>query len=349
MEESTFLAIINCAQVVTLAGPDRPRRRDEMQELSIIERGAMLVRDGTIEVIGPQSEIEQQIDDQIPVIDAAGGVLLPGFVDAHTHAVFAGTRVDEYERRAQGESYEEIAAAGGGILSTVAKTRKAIEDALLETSRRYASWFTRCGTTTVEAKSGYGLTTQAELKMLRVIRELQYVPTFLGAHDIPDEYRERPDDYVDLIINEMLPAVAHHELAEYCDVFCERGAFSIEQSRAILTQARELGLRLRIHADQLSRNGGAELAAQLRTVTADHLEQIDDHGIEALAAAGVQPVLLPGIRLQLGAERLRAGEADDRSWFGSGARDGFQSRFFADAVHAVCAVTCLYPYAHDAR
>lgn len=304
MEESTFLAIVNCGQLVTLAGPARPRIRNEMQDLAIIERGAMLVRDGVIEMTGSQSEIEQQIDDQIPVIDAGGGVLLPGFVDAHTHAVFAGTRVDEYERRVQGETYEQIAAAGGGIRSTVAKTREATEDDLLETSRRYANWFTRCGTTTVEAKSGYGLTTEAELKILRVIRQLGHIPTFLGAHDIPDEYRDRPDEYVDLIINEMLPAVAHHELAEYCDVFCERGVFSIEQSRAILTQAKELGLRLRIHADQLSRNGGAELAAQLRTATADHLEQIDVHGIEALAVAGVQPVLLPASVYNLGLNRF---------------------------------------------
>jgi imidazolonepropionase len=159
MEESTLLAVVNCRQIVTLAGPARPRVRDEMRDVAVVDHGAMLVRDGLIEVVGPQSEIEAQIDDETSVVDAAGGILLPGFVDAHTHAVFAGNRVDEYERRARGETYEEIAAAGGGIRSTVAKTRDTVEDDLLETSRRYASWFTRCGTTTVEAKSGYGLTT----------------------------------------------------------------------------------------------------------------------------------------------------------------------------------------------
>ena len=304
MEEDNFLAVLNCKQIVTLAGPARPRIRDEMRELSIIENGAMLVRNGVIEMIGPQHEIEEVDLDDVPVVDAAGGILLPGFVDAHTHAVFAGTRVAEYERRAMGETYEQIAAAGGGIRSTVHKTREANEDDLLETSRRYANWFTRCGTTTVEAKSGYGLTTEAELKMLRVIRQLAYVPTFLGAHEIADEYRENPDAYVDLVINEMLPAVADEGLAEYCDVFCERKVFSIEQSRAILTRAHELGLGLRMHADQLSRNGGAELAAELGVATADHLEQIDQHGIEALAAKQVQPVLLPASVYCLGLNRF---------------------------------------------
>ncbi|HZS57010.1 MAG TPA: imidazolonepropionase [Bryobacteraceae bacterium] len=304
MEESSFLAVINCNQIVTLAGPARPRIRDELRDLAIVKNGAMFVRDGLVEVIGSQSEIEEQIDSETVVVDAAGGVLLPGFVDAHTHPVFAGTRVDEYERRALGATYEDIAAAGGGIRSTVAKTREATEDDLLEASRRYGSWLTRCGTTTVEAKSGYGLTLEAELKILRVIRQLGYVPTFLGAHEIPDEYADNADGYVELIVDEMLPAVVEQRLAEYCDVFCERNVFNVEQSRAILTRARELGLGLRIHADQLSRNGGAELAAQLGTVTADHLEQIDAHGIDALVGKQVQPVLLPASVYCLGRDRF---------------------------------------------
>ena len=300
MDEDIYLAVVNCRQVVTLAGAARPRIREEMRDLAIIENGAMLVHNGVIEAIGTREEIEAMNLDEIPVVDAGGGVLLPGFVDAHTHAVFAGTRVEEYERRAKGETYEQIAAAGGGIRSTVEKTRQTNEDDLLEASRRYANWFTRCGTTTVECKSGYGLTTEAELKMLRVARQLGYVPTFLGAHEIPDEYRDNPDGYVQLIVDEMLPAVVEHDLAEFCDVFCERNVFSIEQSRAILTRARELGLGLRIHADQLSRNGGSELAAQLGTITADHLEQIDSRGIDFLAAKQVQPVLLPASVYSLG-------------------------------------------------
>jgi imidazolonepropionase len=304
MESVELVAVLNCGQLVTLAGPSRPRIRDEMRELAIIENGAMLIRDGLIDNIGQQSEIENLLFDDIRVIDAQGGVVLPGFVDAHTHAVFAGTRLDDFERRVAGETYEQIANAGGGIRSTVQKTRDAAEDELLEISRRFAEWFTRCGTTTVEAKSGYGLDTETELKMLRVINELGYVPTFLGAHTVPDEFAANADAYVDAVMNEMLPAVAEQKLAEYCDVFCERTAFSIEQTRAILVRARELGFKLRMHADQLSRNSGAELAAQLRTVTADHLEQIDAHGIDALARAQVQPVLLPASVYSLGLDRF---------------------------------------------
>lgn len=302
MESVNLLAVLNCRQLVTLAGPDRPRIRDEMRELSIIENGSMLIRDGIIEDVGNQRDIEQLLFDEVAVVDAQRGVVLPGFVDAHTHAVFAGTRVDDFERRIAGETYEDIAQAGGGIVSTVEKTRAAVEDDLLEISRRYADWFTRCGTTTVEAKSGYGLDTETELKMLRVIKELGFVPTFLGAHTVPPEFAGNSDAYVDLVINEMLVDVL--DLAEYCDVFCERTAFSIQQSRAILTRARELGLGLRVHADQLSRNGGAELAAELRTVTADHLEQVDEHGIDALARAHVQPVLLPASVYSLGLNRF---------------------------------------------
>ncbi len=297
-------AVLNCRQLVTLAGPARPRVREEMRQLAIIEHGAMLVRDGFIQAVGSQTEIERQMSDDVSIVDAAGGVVLPGFVDAHTHAVFAGTRVDDYERRIAGESYQQIAAAGGGIRSTVEKTRAATEDDLLEASRRYANWFARCGTTTLEAKSGYGLTTDSELKLLRVIHELGFVPTFLGAHEIPGEYRDNADAYVELIIEEMLPAVAEQGLAQYCDVFCEQHVFTIQQTRAILTRARDFGLGLRIHVDQLSRNGGAELAAELRTATADHLEQIDTPGIEALARAGVQPVLLPASVFSLGLNRF---------------------------------------------
>ncbi len=298
-EEDYYLAVVNCKQVVTVGGPKRARTRGEMRDLAFIRDGAMLVRNGIVEAVGPRNEIEQMGLEQIPVIDAGGGVLLPGFVDAHTHAVFAGTRVDEFERRALGETYEQIAAAGGGIRSTVEKTREASEDELLEAGRRYATWFTRCGTTTVEAKSGYGLTAEAELKILSVIKQLGFVPTFL-AHEIPDEYRGDRDAYVELLIDEMLPAVIMQGFAEYCDVFCERNVFTVEQSRAILSRAHELGLGMRVHADQLSRSGGAELAAHLGAATADHLEQIDAHGIEALAANRVQPVLLPASVYTLG-------------------------------------------------
>jgi imidazolonepropionase len=258
------LAVINSSQLVTLAGPRRPRVGAELSRLSIIEDGAMLVRGERIERVGTRAEIEKLVGTYCEVIDAGRRVVMPGFVDAHAHPVFAGDRADEFERRAAGASYAEIAAAGGGIRSTVRRTRAASEDDLLATALAREEWFLRTGTATVEAKSGYGLTVEDELKMLRVVRRLSaegkinYVPTFLGAHEVPDEYRGRRAEYVDLIVNEMLPRVASERLAEFCDVFCEERVFTVAESRRVLEAARALGLGLRVHADQLSSSGGVE-------------------------------------------------------------------------------------------
>jgi imidazolonepropionase len=338
------LALINCSQLVTLAGPQRPRTGAEMRELSIINDGAMLVRDGLIKRVGTRAEVEPHIGVDARVFDAGGRIVLPGFVDAHAHPVFAGTRADEFEKRAEGMSYQEIAAAGGGIRSTVRRTRAASVEDLLSAARRRGRWFLRTGTTTVEAKSGYGLTVEDELKMLRVVRRLNeeqavgddegkdggnesgtvrnergasaeergavsYVPTFLGAHEIPDEFRARREDYLNLVIEEMLPCVASEGLAEFCDVFCEERVFTVEESRRLLETARVRGMGLRVHADQLSLSGGALLAAELKAKTADHLEHTDEHGIAALKASGVQPVLLPGSVYALGSTRYPAARA----------------------------------------
>jgi imidazolonepropionase len=313
MDETLF--VVNCSQLVTLAGPRRPRVGGEMRELSIIEDGAMLVRDGRVERTGARAEIEPLAGAECEVLDAGGRLVLPGFVDAHAHPVFAGNRADEFEKRAAGVSYQEIAAAGGGIRSTVRRTRAAGEDELFASALRREAWFLRTGTTTVEAKSGYGLTLEDELKMLRVVRRLNaegrlaYVPTFLGAHEVPDEYRERRGRYVDLIVGEMLPRVAREGLAEFCDVFCEERVFMVEESRRVLEAARVHGLKLRVHADQLTRGGGALLAASLGAKTADHLEHTDAEGIAALKTAGVQPVLLPGSVYALGSGRYPAARA----------------------------------------
>jgi len=284
----------------------------ELRELGIVSQGALLVHDGLIERVGTKAEIEKLIDADTTVVDAEGRVVLPGFVDAHTHPVFAGTRVDEFEERSKGATYQEIAARGGGIQSTVNQTRAASVDELVAAGRRHAGWFLRGGTTTVEAKSGYGLSLEDELKMLRAIKRLdhetplRYVPTFLGAHSVPPEYRARRDEYISLIIDEMLPQIAQQKLAEFCDVFCEEKVFTTDESWKILSAARCHGLGLRMHADQLSLSGGAKLAAELGTVTADHLEHTDAEGVRALKQAGVQPVLLPGSVYGLGSSRYPA-------------------------------------------
>jgi len=313
------LAVLHASQLVTLAGPQQPRVGSDMSDLAIIRDGGMLITDGKIDIVGSSDRIERNASSA-EIIDAGGRVVLPGFVDAHTHLVFAGNRLDDFERRARGETYEQIAKAGGGIWSTVEKTRAASGDELFTQAQKRTEWFLRCGTTTVEAKSGYGLTVEDELKILRVMARLneetplEIVPTFLGAHAVPREMDA--DEYIGLVIDEMLPRVATEKLAEFCDVFCERGYFDVKQSRRILTAAKELGLRLRIHADQLTTSGGAKLAAELEATTADHLEKTDEQGIAAMKSAGVQPVLLPGSVYALGSadyprvrEMIKAGLA----------------------------------------
>lgn len=306
------LAVINCSQVVTLAGARRPRTGGDLRQLAIVEDGALFVRGDRIEAVGRRREIESLIDSDSEVIDAGHRIVLPGFVDAHTHPVFAGNRANEFEQRTAGATYREIAAAGGGIRATVRSTRNASQADLVKAGKRYAERFLRCGTTTVEAKSGYGLTLEDELKILRAIKQLNeetplnYVPTFLGAHDIPSEYKSRQQMYVNLVINEMLPRISEEKLAEYCDVFCDEGVFSTDESWQILSAARCHGLGLRVHADQLSLSGGARLAAELNAATADHLEHTDATGIAALKAAKVQPVLLPGSVYALGSNRYPA-------------------------------------------
>src|SRR5437660_8015811 len=306
------LAVINSSQLVTLAGASRPRTGGDLRQLSIIEDGAMLICGNRIEAVGRRREIESLIPEDCEVIDAGHRVVMPGLVDAHTHPVFAGIRANEFEQRTTGATYREIAARGGGIRATVRATRNASLSDLVKIGKRYAEWFLRSGTTTIEAKSGYGLTIEDELKILRAIRQLndetplRYVPTFLGAHDIPSEYKSRRHTYVDLVINEMLPRVAEEKLAEYCDVFCEEDVFTTDETWQILSAARCHGLGLRVHADQLSLSGGAKLAGELSCATADHLEHTDATGIMALKAAKVQPVLLPASVYALGSTKYPA-------------------------------------------
>jgi imidazolonepropionase len=280
-----------------------------MRELAIVPEGSMLIRGGDIEAVGTRADIEALLPPDTQIIDAGGRVVTPGFVDAHTHLVFAGNRADEFEMRCSGITYQEIASHGGGIRSTVRRTRAATEDDLLTVAQKHASWFLRGGTTTVEAKSGYGLSVEAEMKILRVVRQtgqttpLRCVPTFLGAHEVPDEFLGRTNAYIDLVIEQMLPLVVAEELARFCDVFCEPHIFDQQAARRILEAARGLGLGLRIHADQFSCSGGALLAASLGAATADHLEHVDATSIAALARASVQPVLLPGSVYSIGSKQ----------------------------------------------
>jgi len=305
------LLVVNASQLVTLAGPTRPRVGAELRELALIQNGAMLVADGQVNAIGTMAEFEPRAGGA-EIVDVGGRLVTPGFIDAHTHLVFAANRADEFEKRCAGMTYQEIAAQGGGIRSTVRKTRAATENRLMEAASHHAQWFLRGGTTTVEAKSGYGLTVEDELKILRVIRSLsemtplRTVPTFLGAHEVPDEFAGHADEYVELIIKEMLPQVAREKLAEFCDIFCEAKVFNLDQSRRILTAAKEQGLGLRMHADQFTSFGASDLAAELGAKTCDHLEQTQPTSIAALRSAGVQPVLLPGSVYAIGSHKYPA-------------------------------------------
>ena len=306
MTTSRTLAVVNIGQLVTLAGPARPRVGPELGELGLIRDAALLIEDGRIAAAGPYHEIQSKIPPHAVVVDARGGCVTPGFVDAHTHLVFAGNRAAEFEQRIAGASYQQIAAAGGGILSTVKATRAASEDDLLTESRRHRDWMLRAGTTTAEAKSGYGLDRETELRMLRVIARLnaegpmRIVPTLLAAHTLPPEFAGRRDDYVRWIVEELIPEVVSLKLARFCDAFCDEHAFTVEETRTVLTAARAHGLELRVHAEQFRPGTGAALAAEMHTRTADHLETATADTLNALRAAGVQPVLLPGSVFALG-------------------------------------------------
>jgi len=304
-----MLLLRNIAQIVTLAGGPIPRVGSSMSELGIIENGAILIRGDRIVWVGPTKDIPvREPGIRYQTLDGVGLELLalPGFVDSHTHPIFGGTRVEEYDLRIRGKSYDEIAAAGGGIMASVAQLRAATVNQLIERAERHFRHFLSHGTTTIEAKSGYGLTLDDELKILQVLAALrgrhriEIVPTFLGAHAIPEEHAASREDYLRIIIEKMIPKVAEEGLAQFCDVFCEQGYFSVEEARAILTAAKEAGLGLRIHADELTHSGGARLAAELGARSADHLLWIDDSDIEALKEAGTVATLLPGTAFNLG-------------------------------------------------
>jgi imidazolonepropionase len=300
------LLITGCAQLLTLRG-SAPKRGSALNQLNIIRDGALLVHDGRIAAVGPRRALERKPQaKRARRLNVGGRVVLPGFVDSHTHLVFPASRANDYERRIGGATYEQIARAGGGILSTVTKLRRAPAHELEQKARGFLRGFAAHGTTTVEAKSGYGLSGPDELKTLIVLQNLKstqpldIVPTFLGAHIVPPEFKKRPDAYVDFLIHKLIPQVAGEGLAEFCDVFCDRGAFTVEQARHILTAGRACGLVPRIHAEQLARTGAARLAIELHAASADHLEKLSAADIRALGKSDVACTLLPGCCLHLG-------------------------------------------------
>lgn len=300
------LAIVNIGQLVTLVGPNRPRVGGELRDVGIIEDATMLIEDDRIVAVGREAELVSRIDSGTRVLDAERRCITPGFVDAHTHLVFAGNRAEEFERRIGGATYQDIAAAGGGILCTVRRTRAETENELLNTARHHRDWMLRGGTTTLEAKSGYGLDRDTELRLLRVIGRLnaegpvRIVSTLLAAHTIPPEYSGRRSEYVRLVTEEIIPQAAAEGLAKYCDVFCDEHAFTVSETRAVLSAAKRHGMGLRVHAEQFGPHTGAALAAELGAATADHLETATDATLALLRDAGVQPVLLPGSVFALG-------------------------------------------------
>ena len=292
--------IRNTSEVLTCAGP-APRVGPAQNDAGSRPQAVVAAHDGVVMFVGSEREWSASgtLTPDATVIDARGGAVVPGFVDAHTHVVFAGDRRGELRRRLAGASYADIAAGGGGIVSTVKATREASADDLTIATRARLDEMLRCGTTTCEAKSGYGLTTESELKMLRVLRDLgathpmDIATTFMGAHEIPVEYRGRRQQYVECVIRDMIPAVAREGLAEWCDVFCEEGVFTPEESASILEAARNAGLKLRIHADELAESGGAVVAARCGARSADHLIFVGEDGIAAMARTGVVATLLP--------------------------------------------------------
>ena len=309
------LLIKNAAQIVTPEGKSARHGR-EMKQLKIYENQSILIENGKIRSIGNQPDWEKLVpaDKQI---DASGKAVLPGFVDSHTHLVFGGYRPDEFLWRMGGMSYMEIMERGGGILNTMKATREASREGLVDHSMDFLKKMLAMGVTTVEAKSGYGQDHDTEIKQMEVVRDLnekqpiELVSTFLGAHAVPPEYKDRGDDFIEFLLKDVMPEVAEKHLAEFCDVFCEKGVFSIEQSRHLLTEARKMGFKLKIHADEIVSLGGAELAGELHATSADHLLHASDEGIRAMADNGVVSTLLPTTAFCLKEPFARAREMID--------------------------------------
>jgi imidazolonepropionase len=340
----TGLLIRNIGELVTCSGTGA-KRGAEMSDLGVISDAAVLVEDGVIRAVGKTGEIQ---NPGLVELDACGNAVLPGFVDAHTHFLFGGYREEEFAWRLAGESYLDILKKGGGILSTVRATRACTAEQLVEKGRDRLDSMLSLGVTTVEGKSGYGLDHDTEIKQLEAMKTLNgfhpldIVPTFLGAHAVPEEYRGKGDEYINFILDKVLPEIAEKKLSRFCDVFCEKGVFSREQSRRLLLGAKKLGLGVRVHADEMHDTGGAGLAAQLEAVSADHLLHASDEGINEMARAGTVAVLLPCTAFCLGEPYARARDMIDRGIAVALATDMNPGSCFSESIPLLFALGTMY-------
>ncbi len=340
------IIIKNASQLVTCSG-NSAKHGQEMQDLKVIEEGCLVIVDGKIAAVGHEDVLKNYNENEFVVIDASGKAVLPGFVDSHTHFIFGGYREEEFNWRLRGDSYMDIMQRGGGIANTVRDTRKASLKDLKALGLKRLKSMLSFGVTTVEGKSGYGLDYDTELRQLKAMEELKeeqpidIVATFLGAHAIPSEYKGREEEYIDFICDKVLPEVAKHSLAEFCDVFCEKNVFSIEQSRRLLKKAQQMGFKLKLHADEIVRLGGAELAAELGATSADHLLQASPIGIRALAEKNVVATLLPCTAFS-----LREHYAPGREMIDSGCAVALATDFnpgscYTESIPLLLALACL--------
>ncbi len=338
--------VTNIGQMVTPRG-DEFKSGSDMDNLCVTEERTILIEEGFISEVGDKGDFSDINSDEVETIDACGNPVLPGFVDPHTHFVFSGYRAEEFQLRLQGKSYEEIAREGGGIASSVSSTRKAPLSRLKKESRKRLRSMARFGVTTVEGKTGYGLDRETELKQLKVMRKLDadtpldIVPTFLGAHSIPPEYSDRRKEYVKFVTEEVTPLAAE-EGAEFCDVFCDRGAFTVKESRKILSEGRNSGLTPKIHADEIAGTGGAELSAEVNAISADHLLKASEEGLRLMKEEGVVAVLLPITAFSLKEDYARARYMIDQDLPVSLATDFNPGSCFSESIPLLISLATLY-------
>jgi imidazolonepropionase len=347
------LIIKNATELVTCSGFEA-KKGQAMSDLAIIPDGAVVVKEGIIKAVGTTREVMSELEktesdlSDFDIIDARGRSVLPGFVDSHTHLVFSGYRAEEFSWRLRGDSYMDIMNRGGGIVKTVDATRKAAVDELVQFGIARLDSMLSFGVTTVESKSGYGLDRDTEFKQLEVMTHLDrihymdIVPTFLGAHAVPEAYKGKEDAFIEFMISDVMPRVAAEKLAEFCDIFCEKNVFSVAQSRRLLSEAKKLGLKLKIHADEIVHTGGAELAAELGAVSADHLLQASDEGIRQMAAAGVVATLLPATAFSLKEPYARGRYMIDSDCAVALATDFNPGSCFTESIPLIFALATLY-------